>query len=486
MKSASRRPLVFSLALSTTLAVGAGMAWMTAAGWVGAIARQVFGARDSHEQLVFSADGQPLIQTRNYSSNTTVMRTVDGQPVEDLDKLDVQYGSGWLMTPESKYLRRARLGNASWQSRVIGYTEPGGAPNFWYLVTDDANPVHGYFEGFDAKTRTKIGYLGLAGFRAEEPPLDERFEIDLKAMATRGFLAGQWGQSGQMPYSYGMVSGQSSMVFMVCMGKLYRVDLRRRDAVQIATDQPVLSIANVSQPVRVPDQRELISKRRIVARLADRLLLLDEDGATFRSMPLPDGTRDRALEVFLTLGDETILIVLADIRHEMTDIDWLNPAGEVARRKSVRIAGGYWEYGEEPIWQVAIGPPSPLVLAWAVFNAPRRAVEFGKFDDYATALTHTLRVGWPWLAGVLALSALLAAFAFRRQSRLGQSHPGIWALLVFLLGPAGMIGYLVHRDWPATARCAKCGATVPRDRMQCAACAAEFALPAPRGVEIFA
>jgi hypothetical protein len=108
MKSTTRRPLVFSLALAMVSAVGVSMLWMLAAGWVGSIVHQLFGARGANENLVFTAEGKPLVQTRDYAHNTTVLRTTDGQPIEDVEKIDIQYGSNWLGTPEMKYFRRGR------------------------------------------------------------------------------------------------------------------------------------------------------------------------------------------------------------------------------------------------------------------------------------------------------------------------------------------------------------------------------------------
>jgi hypothetical protein len=152
----------------------------------------------------------------------------------------------------------------------------------------------------------------------------------------------------------------------------------------------------------------------------------------------------------------------------------------------VRIAATYFAYYEEPFRELAIGFPAPLPLGVLTLTAPLPAIESGRFDDYSTGLVHVLRGGWPWLLGVAVISALSAVATYRRQLRYAQPHPAIWAFFVFLLSPAGLIGYLVHRTWPAMSRCARCGATVPQDRLECTACAAEFALPARRGIEIFA
>jgi hypothetical protein len=84
------------------------------------------------------------------------------------------------------------------------------------------------------------------------------------------------------------------------------------------------------------------------------------------------------------------------------------------------------------------------------------------------------------------LSAVFAAIAYRRQRALADAGAWIWAVLVFVLGPPGFVGYLAHRRWPAKTPCEHCGAVVPRDRDACRRCGVEFPPPALRGMEVFA
>jgi hypothetical protein len=486
MKSASPRPLGFSVVLATALAIGVSVLWLFAFGWVMAIVQQFFGARSLSEQLYFTAEGKPLIQSSDYTSNTTVLRTLEGQTVDDVSKLELQSASGWLPTPDCPYLSQRQLRESSWSERVTGFLEMSSAQIFWYLMCDD-DGTHAYFEGFDSKTRTRIGYLGKQGFRLEKPPRHELLEIDPRSLSLwLGRFAGQYGNQGREPYGFGMVSNQPAMVFVLSSNKLYRVDFRRRAIEPVATDEPVLALGNVSQPVRVPDQSEPISKRRIVLRMANQLQLMDEDGVVLRTIPLPNELRDRLVSTALTLSEEAVVVGFADPGHELTDIYWIDTSGKVARHQSARIAERLFSDHEQPMWQVALALPAPLAVSFATLVGPLEGVVSRRFDSYSDSLAHLLHNGWPWIAGVFVLAAVLAAATYRRQRRLSQPAVGLWTLLVFVLGPAGWIGYLVHRNWPATARCAQCGAVVPQDRLECAGCAAEFAPPARRGVEIFA
>ncbi|HEX3726036.1 MAG TPA: hypothetical protein VHV08_07320, partial [Pirellulales bacterium] len=87
---------------------------------------------------------------------------------------------------------------------------------------------------------------------------------------------------------------------------------------------------------------------------------------------------------------------------------------------------------------------------------------------------------------VAAVSALLAVVCYRRHVRYQRHGAMVWAVFVFLGGPAALVGYWLHARWPATERCRQCGATVSRDRERCPLCSSDFSLPARQGTEIFA
>jgi hypothetical protein len=90
------------------------------------------------------------------------------------------------------------------------------------------------------------------------------------------------------------------------------------------------------------------------------------------------------------------------------------------------------------------------------------------------------------LAILCVFSAGLAIWCYMHHRRFGERGSLLWAAFVFVLGPAGSIGYLLHRSWPATEKCRHCGKSTPRDRDACLDCGAEFPLPPLKGIEIFA
>ena len=481
MNQTSIRNLLLSIALATILAIGVLFLWTMAFTWVFSVASQLMSPQQANEQLAFTEDGQPLVQTTTYRpNNTTVYRTLDGQEVDNLDKYELQGSNSWLPGPDMPNLE-----NLNWWSRVIGFAEPSGLHGYWYLVTDEEPNGHGYFMGYDAKTKRATGYLGLKGFRTDAPPEAEQFEIDRRRSSYWGLLAGQQGNQGQEPYSYWR--GSPPAIFMNSGQALVRIDLRHRSVTSIPVDGEVVSVANIGQPVRVPDEPHAIEKSRIGVRLADRVVLLDDTGKALRSIGLPEDVRRRLLNVYLTTGPESVVVALADLHHELTEVYWLGPKDEVLRHEQLRLHGGFFRGGKGPAWQTAVGLPSPLLCAIAfAITRPEESIATGRFTDFSAAVSASLAESWPAMLVVLTISAVLAGASYRRQFRFAKQEAVAWAIFVLLSGPAGLIGYLMHRHWPATERCSRCGAIVPRDRDTCRVCAAAFPAPAPRGIEIFA
>jgi len=156
------------------------------------------------------------------------------------------------------------------------------------------------------------------------------------------------------------------------------------------------------------------------------------------------------------------VVAQQDMHHDLTDIYWLNPEGEVVRHEQPRLRGGFYMGGEQPAWQTAVALPSPLLCAinFAV-TRPQQSVAVGRFADFQDALAASLAEAWPAFLVVLVLSAVLAVAGYRRHVRYGQPFAIAWASFVVLGGPAGWIGYLLHRHWPAIERCGQYRALWP-------------------------
>jgi hypothetical protein len=474
--------LLFSMTLAGVLATGALFAWSWGITWGWAIISQLVFPSQPNEQLAFTVEGEALVQTSTWSPRqVTIYRELDGRSIEDIDKRDLQQNSSWLPSGNLPKVRQMY-----WHSRIRGFSEPGNAPNFWYLVIDDAAQPTAYFVGFDAKTREQVGYLGLNGFRADRPPTDELFELDTLALTWNGEYAGQYGSYGEEPQQYW--KGSPSAIFLQSPRGVYRIDLRRRAVALLPLDGKSVSVSNISQPLRVPDQPEAIFKQRIGVRLADRVEVFDEEGHRLRSIALPEAARDRLISVYLTLGEQAIVAAMPDQHHALAEIFWIAPDGSVAKTVETQLRGAsYFSYVETTPLFTTLTQPSPLVagLTFGLLE-PRTMVLNGRYADFSTALAASLAEAWPAYLTLLVLSVVLAIWCYRRQRRYSSAGALAWSLFVLLAGPAGVVGYLTHRIWPARTPCPECHTPAPRDLQECLTCGEEFPAPEPLGIEIIA
>jgi hypothetical protein len=471
MNPSYTRTWLAPLLLATILAAGALIVWIFVYSLVGLPSLGELRIRDT---LKFSTDGRTvLVSVVTTPYPRTVYRTLDGQEIEP-DSIEVQSLHTGLPgpvgpAPEESY----------WRHRVHGFGEAHPVPTFWYLVHDDGKPGHAYFVGYDAATRRRVGYIGLKGFDAELPGVEQRFLIDRRLLAY-GSFAGRSASEGRSP---NITSGSPELVYVVANESLHAVDLERRTVEAIALPGKVLGATNLDEPVIVPDERHVIYRDRIAVRLADQMLVLSLKGETLRSLAIPDAIRNRSLALYTTTGPESVLIAEPG-RKIPAEIYWFDAQGNVARHEQHKEP--YVNRRAFALFATTY-TPVPLLLAagWLVAE-PLLEVRLGDAPDFRTAVAEALSNVWAPLLMVSLVSATLAVVAFRRQRRLAGRGALAWAAFVFLVGPPGLVGYWLHRRWPPVERCEKCGVTVPRDRQQCLVCAAEFAPPAREGIEVFA
>lgn len=477
-----RNGLLFSMTLAGVLASGALFAWSWGLTWGWAIVSQLLDPRQPNEQLAFTVEGDALVQSSTWSPRQlTVYRELDGRPIENIDSRDLMQHSAWLPSGN-----QPRLRELNWQSRIRGFSEPGNAPNYWYLLIGDVEPPRAFFVGFDAKTREQVGYIGVNGFRAEKPPADACFELDSLALTWNGEFAGQYGSYGEEPQSHW--KGSPAAVFLQSPRGVYRIDLRRRSVALLPLDGKTIAVGNIPQPIRVPGEPEAISKQRIGVRLDDRVDVLDEDGHRLRSIALPEAVRDRVINVYLTTGEQVIVAALPDQRHDAAEIFWVAPDGSVQKTAETQLRGsGYFHDPSAGALFTVLTRPSPLIAAVSFgLLQPRTLVTHGRYDNFSTALAASLGAAWPSYLALLVLSAMLAVWCYRRQRRYSSTGALAWSLFVLLAGPAGAVGYLTHRIWPARTPCPECHTPAPRDRQECLACGEEFPEPELLGIEILA
>ncbi len=465
------------IVLATILATGAAIVWAGGIVWAVFIAEQLFSQRQPSESLALTIDGRALL--RSYHPNKIqpwTYRTLDGQSVE-VSEIELQNVNSQVPAPSkhSRYL-------PPWNQRVVGFAQMRGIPTYWYLMHDGQSQGHAYFVIFDPNSRGKIGYFGLCGFRPGVAPLEERFAID-SLLLPRGAYASE-------SFSWGGVPTASPedvpVVFVTSNESLFRVDLQRQSIRPILLPDKVLAVSHFSEPIAVEDEERFIYKRRIAVRLPDRILWLSLEGETLHVVPLPKEIREASLSMYGTTGPDSILVSNTTAPQSPTEIYWITGEGGVARHETLRL--------DQPpqdrrlaMWMLTGVLPSPgIQTLGALTLGPWEEMEQNGITDYSTALVHSLGDTWPPLLAVYALSTILAVVCYRHYRSYDKTGGLVWAAFVLVLGVPGLVGYWLHRRWPATERCPHCGATVPRDRENCLACAAEFPAPALKGIEVFA
>jgi hypothetical protein len=254
---------------------------------------------------------------------------------------------------------------------------------------------------------------------------------------------------------------------------------------KLPLDEPVVSMSFANQAVEGADDKGDL--QRILVRTSKHVLVLDLEGKLLRSAEIPPALVDRYLSVYLPVGDDVIFQVGDFFPKSMkTEITWINTKTADSRSEIVALPKATLSV-RKLSWLTSAIVPSPALLA--VFNYwlfPALQHPLMRPVDHAAYRAEIWAATWPGLLAVCFLSALAAAYVFRRQKRYGPRGAIGWAIFVLIAGPAGMLGYLWHRRWPVIERCPACGASAPRDREACRACRAEFPAPKQLGFEVFA
>jgi hypothetical protein len=501
MSSASRK-LGFSMLLAAILSIGALLVWCVVGAWSFSVVSQFLYTSTPYDRLAITYDGEPLVETTEVGGNITIMRTLDGKLVE---RADVQQYYGALLPSKTNWF--TETAPFQWASHICGFVEPSGLPVYWYAMLDATEKGYAYFVAYDAKTDQRLGYLGLKGFRRDLPPLNDQFILPGGAIGLyNGLFAGQPAYGAREPY--GAASDPGAAVFLNGDKALYRVDLARREVTEVKLQAEVTSIVSSEQPFRIGadpdvepkrrvsatsnglvetrDDGNLVKKRRVIARTADRIHVLDDAGTLLQSAAMPAEVADRVVQAYLTTDEKILVVAVSDPKHEMTDVYWLAESGEPSRHEQVRLghSGGSLTDGG---WLLSLALPSALVdtVIYGYFW-PNVLVATGQSESHSQAIAALLPVAAPALTAVLAVSAVLAALAFRRQKQMGEPAAAAWAVFVLLVGPAGYIGHLLHRVWPARVACRSCGKSAPVTLGSCPSCNAEATAPTSRGIEIFA
>ena len=421
-------------------------------------------------------------------------RTTDGRLVE-VPEFPYWLSGGSLAAPLSERQRDRQL---PWSERLTFEYVPTRPSMSWYLVHSAKCDGAGYFIGYNDLSNAAVGYIGRSGFRTIEPPADEWFA--LAGPAGRYNAMQSWYSTAVRKASGDPATtdaiGRQGIVYLVSDGSVWRIDLMSRKAKMLFEAPDAASVTKVPRVAELPPEEApkdwqggpyyVFSGGGLLVRTPTEVIGIDFDGRRRTSWPIPAKLRGSDFTWYeLADGGALAMAPRWDGDFNWGEFHWIDSAGGVTRAENVYYTPR--PPVSQPYWMYAALTPQVLVASLIdLVVLPNSSVNNGSQPDFHTALAVALADGWVALLAVYVLSGVLAALAYRRQTRFALPGAGAWAVFVFLFGAPGWLAYRWHRHWPVLEACGECHRPAPRDRESCAACGSVFAPPPLTGTEVFA
>jgi hypothetical protein len=492
------------LVIATLLALGFGLAWAVGGVWIWDLNTRVARENTFGDQFFFpdylaiEDDGTPLIRRLSAREGMEEYRDLEGHLIELSDQ------TKWLLPGRL----RAAAEKPSWfahEFRPDLWPEPPGdrrmrafldfrqapsSPHVWWLMTDQSPRGSAYLVGYDRITNARVGFLGVQGFRENEPPADERFHLP---QGDEALLANVRALQHSYPGPYyplqsikpAMAANEIPPWFVYLLtadGKIYQIDLGKRKVQSLPEKAPVQSI-------------DLIYRGGVhvlLARTREEIIRFDVQGEVVDRGPIPRELLGQTFNWGETSTGESVAFTSTESDPGTMALHihyyWIDRRGTVTRQTEFTLRGF------DPLYHSAarllpgalVPAPSGSVGFVGVYQ-PLMLLDTGQASG-ADAWLRALGEFWPSVLLTLLVSGMLSGMCYCRQSRYRASRGEriFWPLFVFVLGLPGWIGYRFGRSWPVLEKCSTCGAAVPGDRPSCAACHADFPLPALKGTEVFA
>jgi hypothetical protein len=477
-------PLGRTLLVAFLVATGIAATWFTVVIWSEMVLQSATLRSRYSEQICFTLDGEPLIVRSSFDPSFPERTTTLTGQLKQVSASDLLYPH-YLTAPS----RQQWPTPVDWGSRLAAANDGGAPATYWYLVHDGRSPGHAYGVGYHAQTKALVGYFAKSGFTRTKPQRDDWFEI-----------AGDAGLSG-VSTAYGASEPRyyysaESRVFLLASGKLWSIDMAQKQVRPLLDCPGAHTVGEFWQlPAIVPQLPEgkprpaaqSITPQRAVVRRPEDLIVVDQSGGRHVTYPLPASTRDAMLAGAMLPDGKLVLLVWRPNRGQWQEALWLEPGGQVIQSQPVPLERGGQTFDLAPIaWMFSAAAPFPLAGGLMAAFAPLALVEGDQADSYWSGLAKGLAELWPMLLVLLAVGAVTARAAYRRQKRLGLPHAVAWAIFAYVLGIPGWLAYRLHRTWPVLEDCPACGQAAPRDRASCTECGAAFPPPPLKGIEVFA
>jgi hypothetical protein len=489
--------LLRKILLAATLATGLALLWFAIVLWLGTSILESWSgkSRSPYESLVVKGDGTLLIQSVPLDNLSQVThRDLEGHPVEGPERRD-QARALYLGGENKSGI--FSFAQPAWEQRIKLFMNEREPAALWYFVHDGQPDGSGYFVGYEQVSNRRIGFIGLAGFRSDAVPQDERIPVRGELMRDQQM----WSSAPLWISVRGRQLGRTEpwdvpprLVHIPSGNRLRLVDLAAR-TVTTVFEAPEL-ILSVGVPT-ISSYSDSNSKREapILVRTRTKIHKLDHRYKLSGTLTIPGEVDTHATITWYETEDGRAIAEYSTPRQGATA-----RAQNVSSIKLFRIdkdsaihdalelslrSGASGPTPQEQAVLLGLSVPSPAVLClvdWFMAKDAERT------QDDPAAFADMLKNAWPSTAAVFVLSAVLAIFTWGVADKFGLSRREqvAWAGFVFVLGLPGLLGFLLHRRWPVRTPCPHCRERTPRDRDACAVCGTSLPDPALTGIEIFA
>ncbi len=453
--------LLRELVLAATLAVGFGTLWCLFVLWLGSAIQSVWQGDSEtwppREELIVRSDGTPLIRsTPAYNLSLATCRDLNGRQQDDPGENYQRDGDDPRPSREVDTFRshrdwRSRLkvfivdtfwSHRDWGSRLKVFINEREPAVDWFLIHDGQRQGSAYFAGYERESCRRIGYIGLAGFRSDAVPLNERIPV-------RGEVAANdtnWGSSESRVWwrtnrTIKLDPGDvpPHLVYVPSGNQIRLVDLAARTISSIfETSEPIGSVA-------VPMMTSWSSGRApkeasILVRTWQRIDVLDRSNRTRMAFTIPTELDRESLVIWHALGDGGGIAEFLPVKQND------DHAANVSERIVYRV-GADGSVQDRFTLQLHVGGPprSELIDNAQTVVALPVPVMLAALKIVSLITAGEPEIPWISIFGIAAISCVAALLAWRlcRTFAFGRAPALVWSLFVVVLGPCALVGLLL-------------------------------------------
>lgn len=338
----------------------------------------------------------------------------------------------------------------------------------WFARQDGAGSGGMYLEGYDWRTRRRIGFLSARGLTETRPESSDRWQPAFpgESNLSRQFEGVHHNHRAITPLS---VSGNKvlnvqripeHLIYLAAADGVWEADLASHRTRRISDIKGLRAIRRIEMIPAELDQSQTLSVDSLLLATRDKLIVLDPLGNRQWEYPLPEGMSPRGVAV-ASIADGGLVLyqyLHRSGRYDNTHIRlwWLDKSGEVTRQEETAPQpppdGLFDRPGPQGI-AMGMSVPVPLIAAisagvalWTETSTPPEHREFSIDPD-----TPILVAGFSALTCLV--GAACAVLAIRRARQVGGVVPWQWGLFALVLGLPGLIGLLYAKRRPELAQC---------------------------------